>query len=261
MGEVKSQATTQIIDLQEDFLGVEKHRWMLANNKDIPVMTSRQVSGGFDYNKQRWLISTEGFYKTVDGITTNTQGFQNQNQGRSTSGSYTVKGIEFLINHRTEKFNSWISYTYSLNDYYFKELTPSIFPNNTDIRHSVSIASSYDINQFRIAIGLSHKTGKPYTIPVKGNEINNTTIPSSINYDLPNNENLPEYWRLDVSSSYRFFFSDQVKGNFSIALLNVLGKENTLNTYYELTNNQTEVRKVNNISLGFSPNASFRLTF
>lgn len=70
-------------------------------------------------------------------------------------------------------------------------------------------------------------------------------------------ENLPEYWRLDVSSSYRFFFSDQVKGNFSIALLNVLGKENTLNTYYELTNNQTEVRKVNNISLGFSPNASF----
>lgn len=187
MGEVKSQATTQIIDLQEDFLGVEKRRWMLANNKDIPVMTSRQVSGGFDYNKQRWLISTEGFYKTVDGITTNTQGFQNQNQGRSTSGSYTVKGIEFLINHRTEKFNSWISYTYSLNDYYFKELTPSIFPNNTDIRHSVSIASSYDINQFRIAIGLSHKTGKPYTIPVKGNEINNTTIPSSINYDLPNN--------------------------------------------------------------------------
>lgn len=70
MGEVKSQATTQIIDLQEDFLGVEKRRWMLANNKDIPVMTSRQVSGGFDYNKQRWLISTEGFYKTVDGITT-----------------------------------------------------------------------------------------------------------------------------------------------------------------------------------------------
>ena len=40
---MKSQTTTQIIDFQNDFLGVEKRRWVMANNDDIPVITSQQL--------------------------------------------------------------------------------------------------------------------------------------------------------------------------------------------------------------------------
>jgi hypothetical protein len=40
--EFKNQTTTQIIDFEDDFLGVEKRRWVLVNNEDIPIATSKQ---------------------------------------------------------------------------------------------------------------------------------------------------------------------------------------------------------------------------
>jgi hypothetical protein len=44
--EFKNQTTTQIIDFEDDFLGVEKRRWVLVNNEDIPIATSKQSSFG-----------------------------------------------------------------------------------------------------------------------------------------------------------------------------------------------------------------------
>ena len=46
LGEQKNQTTSQIIDLQKDFLGIEKRRWILSNDKSIPVMQSNQASLG-----------------------------------------------------------------------------------------------------------------------------------------------------------------------------------------------------------------------
>ena len=40
LGEAKSQTISQIIDLQRDFLGVEKRRWVLANDTIIPIQKS-----------------------------------------------------------------------------------------------------------------------------------------------------------------------------------------------------------------------------
>ena len=77
LGEIKSQTTSQIIDLQNDFLGIEKRRWVLANNASIPILKSKQFSTGIRYNKKRLLISAEGYIKKVEGITTRSQGFQN----------------------------------------------------------------------------------------------------------------------------------------------------------------------------------------
>ena len=57
--EYKSQSTTQIIDLQKDFLGIEKRRWVLANNTTIPVVKSKQASFGLSYNKNKLLITAE----------------------------------------------------------------------------------------------------------------------------------------------------------------------------------------------------------
>ena len=42
LGELKSQSITQIIDLQQDFLGIEKRRWQLSNLEDVPLVKSQQ---------------------------------------------------------------------------------------------------------------------------------------------------------------------------------------------------------------------------
>lgn len=261
-GEMKSQVTNQIINLERDFLGVEKRRWVLSDNKEIPITKSRQISLGFHYNQSSFYAGLEGFYKKVKGITTFSQGFQNQNQFQKTSGSYAVHGIEFLVNKKTSKYSTWLSYTYSKNDYTFDALTPSRFPNNLDIRHSVSFAATYTPERFKFAVGLNYRTGKPYSSPQEGNEVSQSSTGNSINYDSPNNENLSDYLRMDFSSSYRFQISDGVNGSLGIAVLNVLNKKNPLDIYYRLEDSQsTEVQKVENVSLGITPNASLRIFF
>ncbi len=52
LGEFKHQSTSQIINFQNDFLGLEKRRWQLSNDNTIPVLTSKQASVGISFNKK-----------------------------------------------------------------------------------------------------------------------------------------------------------------------------------------------------------------
>lgn len=259
-GEFKSQNATQIIDLQEDFLGVEKRRWVLADNTTIPIIKSKQASAGFNFHKQHIFIDIEGFYKYVDGISTANQGFQNQNQYIKTSGSYTVKGLEFLINRKTEAFSTWLGYTYNDNTYNFTELTPSEFPNNLDIRHSISFGNTYTYKKFNFAIGLLWRNGKPYTTPQKSNPITSDGLNSYINYNSPNSDNLPNYYRIDFSSTYKFNFGKKINAMAGVSILNILNTKNILNTYYKITPDAT-ISAIHNVALGTTPNFTFRVSF
>jgi hypothetical protein len=268
LGELKSQTVNQIIDLQQDFLGVEKRRWVLANNQDLPITKSRQVSLGFNYSYNGFLIGLEGFYKNVDGITTTNQGFQNQGQFSGAPGNYgylgeyTVNGLEFLINKQSEKYSTWLSYTYNKNDYEFQGVSPSKFPNNLDIRHAITFGSTYTYNKLKLALGLNWHTGKPFTEPDPDNPINEGPVTNEINYQSPNSSRLDDYFRVDVSTIYNFDISRNVKATLGASILNILNRKNTLNTYYRLNNPQdTEVQKIENISLGITPNVSFRVQF
>ena len=60
LGEFKHQTTSQIINFQNDFLGVEERRWQLSNNQNIPVITSKQMSIGLQFNENGWLLNGEG---------------------------------------------------------------------------------------------------------------------------------------------------------------------------------------------------------
>ena len=55
LGEFKHQNVSQIINFQNDFLGIEKRRWQLSDNDSIPIIRSKQASVGFTYKKKQWL--------------------------------------------------------------------------------------------------------------------------------------------------------------------------------------------------------------
>ncbi|RNL85147.1 TonB-dependent receptor [Sinomicrobium pectinilyticum] len=261
-GEMRSQVTNQVIDLQRDFLGVEKRRWILSNNDDLPVTRSKQASVGINYNRSSFYTGLEVFYKTVDGITTSGQEFQNEGQYLRTAGSYTTKGLEFLINKKTERYSTWLSYTYSVNDYEFEALDPASFPNNLDIRHSVSFAGTYIINKLKLALGLNWHSGRPFTMPQEGYEVIERQTGNTINYNSSNSDRLPEFLRADLSSTYNFSISEKVNATVGIAILNVFNKKNTLDIYYRLEDDQsTDIQRVENLSLGITPNMTFRVFF
>jgi hypothetical protein len=258
LGEFKSQTTSQVIDLQNDFLGIEKRRWILSNNNNIPVVKSKQISAGIHYNKKGLLISVESYIKNVDGITTRSQGFQNQYQFVNALGSYQIKGIDVLINKQFNTIlSSWIGYSYSKNDYTFDSLNNGeSFPNNADIRHAFTLASTYTYNRIKLALGLNWHSGKPSTTPVLNNEV----VDGSINYENANSSNLKDYLRADCSATYEFNISDNTHATIGASIWNVTNKKNVINTYYTL-NDQDMVSKVENQSLGITPNMSFRLQF
>lgn len=262
-GEFKNQTSTQIIDFEDDFLGVEKRRWQLVNNKDIPIAKSEQASFGFEFNDNNWNIDLTGFYKLVDGITASNQGFYNNFQYKNANGSYTDKGIEFLINKTAKKHSVWLSYTFSQNNYHFESFIPSSFPNNVDIRHSVNMGWNYAIlENLKMAIGGSWHNGLPYTKPVAGNETVQNGNRYFVNYDTPNSQNLDHFLRIDASFSYNLNFSSAIKAILRAGVINITNQNNIINRYYKVDPNDTsKTIQVNNKSLGLTPNISFRLNF
>ncbi len=257
LGEIKSQSTSQIIDLQNDFLGVEKRRWILANDDDIPIIESRQASAGIEYNRNRLLIGLEGFYKQVKGITTRSQGFQNQYQFVNALGEYSIKGLDFLINKQWDKVSTWLSYSFSNNDYLFEDLNGGQnFPNNADITHAITFAGTYSFDDLKVALGLNWRTGKPFTEPNPDNQ----STGNFINYLDPNSSNLEDYLRLDLSATYDFPLSPTLDASAGLSLWNVLDRKNTINTYF-VQDDADNISKIENESLGITPNISFRIKF
>lgn len=262
-GELKSQTATQRIDFESDFLGVEKRRWVLTNNEDIPIKKSKQISTGLVYNKYGWFINVEGFYKEVTGITSRSQGFQNQFQFMNTTGNYEVLGVEFILNKKIRDFSGWITYSYNENTYRFDAFTPSEFPNNIDVRHTAKLAGAYNVNNYKIAMGLNWRSGKPFTTPVADEAFIIVDEIPQIQFNAPNEERLPDYMRLDVSAEYLWKISENVDARINLALLNLLDKKNTLNIRYvlEVEDDEITVNRIEEISLGFTPNLSVQVLF
>lgn len=270
LGEYKSQTSSQIIDLQNDFLGIEKRRWVLSNpNKElieingkklhpVPLLKSKQVSMGLHYNKNKLLISVESYIKKVQGITTRSQGFQNQYQFTNSIGSFEVTGTDILINKQfSDIASTWVSYSFSMNDYSFLLLNNGEkFPNNTDIRHAATFAGTYTYKNIKFALGLNWHSGKPTTHP------NNNLPPTddTIIFEDPNSKTLGDYLRTDCSTTYAFNLSETTKATIGASVWNIFDKKNIINEYYTL-DDDNNITKVENESLGITPNVSFRVYF
>lgn len=257
-GELKSQATSQIVNFQSDFLGIESRRWVLANGFSVPLLKSAQGSLGLAYKINSWLVTAEGYYKEVDGITVQSQGFQNQLQFVRGKGSYTTRGVEFLVHKRWDKLSFRTGYTLAKNDYTFNELPNNIvshFPSNVDLRHSVKTAVSYSGRKFRFSTGVNWHSGKPHTTLVLDNEVVN----NGLNYNSPNNSNLSGYIRFDLSGKYTFNMGSRFQGEVGASIWNILNNENIVNSYFLLSENEpTTIRER---ALKFTPNLSFKIKF
>lgn len=255
LGEMKHQVTSQVINFQSDFLGIEKRRWQLANNSDIPLIKSRQASAGLHYVKKGWLVSGETYIKDVTGITAQSQGFQNQYEFVKSIGSYNAYGIDFLIRKEWEKFNTWLSYSNMENHYRFA-FSERSFPNNLEIYNAITFGSSFKWNKLKLSAGFTWHSGKPTTLPIIGEEIVN----GQVNYEPANSSVLDEYFRTDLSAHYQMNLSEHVKADLSFSIWNISGHRNNINKYYYINDSGT-LQEVNKYGLNTTPNFSFRLSF
>ncbi|WP_367176917.1 TonB-dependent receptor plug domain-containing protein, partial [uncultured Eudoraea sp.] len=256
LGEFKHQNTSQVINFQSDFLGLEKRRWQLSNDADIPVIQSKQGSLGLSYEQYNWLVHAVGFLKEVNGITTQSQGFLDRYEFVRTSGKYDAFGMDFLLRKQIQNWNIWLSYGYLNSKYHFEELPEPEFRSNFDITHSISSGVTFSTNKLQMAAGVNWRTGKPFTPPVPGNEI----ADGEINYDAVNSDQLDDYLRLDISAIYTTQLSNNTDLQAGISIWNLLNKENIINTFFRV-DNLGNSQQVIQTSLGITPNATIKFLF
>ncbi len=261
LAEAKSQTTSQIIDLQQDFLGVEKRRWILSNNKDVPIQKNNQVSIALIFKDKKWLISLDNFYKNVTGITSQSQGFENQLEFLKINGAYKISGSEFLIQKQFNQLISWISYSYTKNDYQFNDFIPNQFPNNFELKHNITFATIYNFNNLKIAFGGNWNSGKPTTNLVSNNPFFLIPDVPKIEYKSPNSSNLENYLQLNLSSNYIFNLSEKSKLQLGISVQNLLNNKNIINQNFRINSNINVAEKVDTFSLERTFNSNIRYNF
>jgi hypothetical protein len=71
---------------------------------------------------------------------------------------------------------------------------------------------------------------------------------------------LEDYFRADASATYTYDLSEKVRLVSGLSLWNLLGNDNVVNTFFRINDN-TEVQKVNDLALRFTPNATLRVIF
>ncbi len=256
LGEFKHQNTSQIINFQNDFLGIEKRRWQLSNDADVPVIESRQASAGLSFNKAGWLLNAVGYIKEVEGITAQSQGFQNQYEFQKAVGSYKASGIDLLVRKQFKGTSTWLSYSYLNADYTFDSFSEASFPSNYDITHAVTLGASYELGQVKFGAGWNWHSGRPAT----ATDATNPVVNNQVNYGPSNADRLPDYMRLDLSAIYQFALNQELKAQLGFSIWNLLDRENYINNYYrpEITGG---VREFLQPSLGLTPNVVLRAFF
>lgn len=257
LGEQKSQTLSQLIDLQQDFLGIEKRRWMLANDTTVPIVKSNQVSLGFSYKDKSWLITLDNFYKKVSGITTSGQGFQNQFEFTRSSGAYEVIGTEILLQKTFGRFYSWMSYSYNDNKYHFKSLTPVQFINNYELKHCISWAGIYEWKTIKFSLGCKWHTGKPVTTP----QSTTLSAENQIVYNSPNNERLEDFFQVNFSAGKKWKVSEKANLETNISILNVFNTKNSINRFYRVNSSNNTIESLDTYALELTPNVNVKFYF
>ena len=256
LGELKHQNTSQIVNFQNDFLGVEKRRWQLADNDSIPILKSKQASLGIQYSSKGWLLDATGYYKEIDGITSQSQSFTTKYEFTRTRGSYNVVGVDFLVRKQVKNVSSWLSYSYMANEYAFNNLTEIQFPSNFDITHSLTLGTTYSNSNLNISAGFNYRTGKPTSVPLQGNEI----VDEEVNFDIANNTRVEEYFRVDASAVYKLKISEGLRSEIGASVWNAFNTKNTINNYYRIGLDNTP-NKFSRLALGLTTNFMVRLYF
>ncbi|MBW1298563.1 TonB-dependent receptor domain-containing protein [Aquimarina litoralis] len=260
--ERRNQVISQVSNYLPNDFNLDNQIWLLANSEFVSMLSSDQVSGGFTLNKNDWYVDLEGYYKTTEGLTSFANGFNGILDLET--GESEIFGVDLLIKKRINNYRSWISYSYTNQDFKFENVNDGrYFPGNFDIRHNLSWIHTYQWKNFEFSLGWNIRNGRPYT-PADG--ITETEEFLFIDYGEVNSKQLNTYHRLDFSSSYKFNLSknDTWRGKIGFSLFNLYDKENTLNRTYNIRfddNNNFLLQEINTISAGITPNLSFRIDF
>ena len=253
-GEVKSQNFKQIIDLDQNFLGIEKRRWVVSGDTiSPPLQRTSQLETMFKWKFNKIGGYASVYYRELKGISSNDQQFQNEGQFQELiDGNSQILGTIFHMYFKNNWLNTWLSYSHISEKFFFNDVS---FRGNNSLNHQIIWGSNLKYKNWNFSFAVNYHSGLPFTRVDEDNPIIEQPPLNSINFKKANTNTLPEYFRLD--SSLQFKLKTNTCGNFtfSLGIINLTDKNNFLRRNYRLNRvNQSEIQQIDNVGLGFTPN-------
>ncbi len=229
---INNQMVSRILRL--DLYTSNPDFWILSFDDVIPVINSNQWAGGVHLDFPLVTIDLEGFisytYDEVEYLP-RLRNFDTEDKNLDqlyAIGDNTTKGIEVMVEKGIGKYSGWVGYTLSNSLNLFKDLNGGKeFPSRYDQRHEVKIVNMYKVANWDFSLIWIYGTGKPYSSPEGSYSIttlDGSTI-NSVAYSRINNKRLPDYHRLDVSSTYNFNLGN-TKAKVGLSIFNIYNRKN-----------------------------------
>lgn len=257
------------------FQNSEKFYWVLADDDVIPILTSTHLIVGADYSIGNWSLDLEYYRKNTNGI------IENQfltlspdvlsiieEDELNLSGENNSQGLDIFLKYRTDRFNSWISYSLaeSNNQFWYRN-NNSPYPSIYDQRNEINFVNTYKIGKWELSSIFIYGSGKPFT-PA---DLSDDRV---LLYDIEkiNSRRLPDYSRLDLSAKYSFNIGN-VKGESGFTFFNLFNRRNIKSRRYaeqflfdedisnQLSLDQSRIIALDTYLLGFTPNFFFNIKF
>ena len=226
-------------------------------NPNLEAMKAQHVILGYDYQKDRYQIRFEAYYKDYDDLLIKDvdNGYVNKGYGYASGADLFFKFGELF----RDPLNGWISYSLmqtkryqaqkavfavsedAVTEGYHYEYAPSSY----DITHNLTVVTKVNLSaQLNAGATWRIATGRPITPVVDAVKDPLFDYYHPIEGDV-NSERLPAYHRVDISGTYYIPLKGSNYIVFYAGLSNLLNRKNVLDYDYSIDYSSRKPRTTN----------------
>ncbi|MGB0974223.1 MAG: TonB-dependent receptor plug domain-containing protein [Flavobacteriaceae bacterium] len=245
--------------------GVDQFNWKLSNDSNIPVLYGQQVMLGGIFNKNKWLIDFEGYYKQTDNIAV----YDLYNYGNTEDffiGKYNTWGMDLLVRKSWKNIDTWISYSHIKTLANFDDIQEDSFRSVWDQNHILNYVFSFTYKKLKLSTGWKYKTGLASLEDIRdfyinGPFFNQSSVGQTYNdrHDRQYGEQLPDQHQLDISLSYTYQ-KKTWNAVVGLAATNVYDRKNLIGQKRKPHPGNT-YSLANQYSMGFAPSMLIKFNF
>ncbi|GEC77356.1 TonB-dependent receptor plug domain-containing protein [Flavobacterium aquatile] len=255
--ERRSQILSQVRENTINDLSLENYVWALSDNSSYPIQKANHFATGIILKKDNWLLDLDIYRKQIDGITTSTFGFSNQNVTSIYKGNGFTNGLDLLLQKTARDWSAWMTYTFQDSQNRFETINNfNYFLVNSNVKHALNLSFNKKWNKYSVTAGWFLHSGKPYSLLDENEQAT----------DL-NAKTLPAYHRLDVSGFYQFYNKDNKNLKVGFSIYNCYNNRTVISKEFERKFSDfgdfaTPRYAVKDYySLGITPNIFVRMSF
>ncbi|MBR1927401.1 MAG: TonB-dependent receptor [Bacteroidales bacterium] len=184
-------------------------------------------------------------------------------EGLLRTGKSTSYGVEAMLRYEFDKWNGWVSYTWSRALYDIPELNggkPYRSPLNHE--HAVNFVLTYDFsNRLTASSEWVFYSGSPTTFPVGRYSHMGYWVPV---YSERNSDRLPDYHRMDLSLTYRTAGRAAGKrwsGEWNLSLYNAYSRHNAWSIAFNYDRSDNTAKAIKVYLFTIIPSVSYNIKF